>query len=138
MRLVRLSAQAAVASARKAAADLEIKAPLDATIGAVLIQAGEWAQAGQPLLVLIDLDHLTVETSDLSERDIPRVVLGQAVQVSVDALGEELTGKVVLISPLAETLGGDVIYKTTIELETVPAGLLPGMSVDVRFDPIEK
>ena len=37
------------------------------------------------------------------------------------------------ISALAETLGGDVVYKTTIDLEEIPVGMRAGMSVDVFF-----
>jgi hypothetical protein len=38
------------------------------------------------------------------------------------------------ISALADRLGGDVIYKTTIELDTRPDGLRAGMSVEVTFN----
>jgi hypothetical protein len=40
---------------------------------------------------------------------------------------------VIAISPLADTLGGDVVYQTTIDLDTIPEGLRPGMSVEVQF-----
>ena len=74
-----------------------------------------------------------VETTDLSERDIPNVKLGQAATVSVKALNQDVAGKVTAISPLSDTLGGDVVYKVTILLDKFPANLLSGMSVDVRF-----
>jgi len=38
------------------------------------------------------------------------------------------------ISPLADTLGGDVVYQATIDLDSIPEGLRSGMSVEVRFD----
>jgi len=38
---------------------------------------------------------------------------------------------------MAEILGGDVVYRTTIELELPPADLRPGMSVEVHFAPSE-
>jgi multidrug efflux pump subunit AcrA (membrane-fusion protein) len=59
---------------------------------------------------------------------------GQPVRVFVEALGEEVTGRVSLISPLADTLGGDVVYKTTIDLDSRPEGLRAGMSVEVLFE----
>jgi hypothetical protein len=52
----------------------------------------------------------------------------------VKALNQDVTGHVSEISPLAETLGGDVVYKTTIKLDSQPAGLRAGMSVDVQFN----
>ncbi len=83
--------------------------------------------------MLADLDHLQVKTTDLSERDIPRVRIGQAVTVFIEALGETVTGKVVDIAPLADVLGGDVVYQTSIALDSIPEGLRAGMSVEVQF-----
>ena len=52
----------------------------------------------------------------------------------VEALNETINGKVKLIAPVSSTLGGDVIYKTTIELDTpFPDGLRTGMSVEVQL-----
>jgi len=42
-------------------------------------------------------------------------------------------GRVTRISPISNTVGGDVVYQTVIELDAPPAGLLAGMSVDVRY-----
>jgi multidrug efflux pump subunit AcrA (membrane-fusion protein) len=61
------------------------------------------------------------------------VKTGQAVDVLVKALGQNIGGKVSEISPLADTLGGDVVYETFIDLDSQPAELRPGMSVDVFF-----
>jgi multidrug efflux pump subunit AcrA (membrane-fusion protein) len=127
------AAQAQVEAAAAALDELEILAPIDATVAEVNVTAGEWAAPGQTLVVLVALSHLLVETSDLSERNVARVSNGQIVTVMVKALGEKVTGKVEHISPLADTLGGDVIYRTTIRLDANPPGALPGMSVDVIF-----
>jgi multidrug resistance efflux pump len=88
---------------------------------------------GQPIIFLVDVEHVRIETTDLSERDVPQVKVGQAVSVLVKALNATLKGHVSQISPTADTLGGDVVYKTTIELDTRPSELRAGMSVDVRF-----
>jgi len=39
-----------------------------------------------------------------------------------------------MISPLADTLGGDVVYKATIALDDPLPGLRAGMTADVRFN----
>ena len=49
------------------------------------------------------------------------------------ALNITLAGKVTNISPVSDTIGGDVVYKTRIELDTPPEGLKAGMSVDVQY-----
>ncbi len=94
---------------------------------------GETVSPGQILFTISNVTKLHVETSDLSERDVPKVLVGQAVTVSVKALNMDLPGRVVRISPVADILGGDVVYKTIIELDEVPEGLLAGMSVDVIY-----
>jgi multidrug resistance efflux pump len=102
-------------------------------IAALQIHAGEWVTPGQPVLLLSDLQHLLVETTDLSERDIPRIEIGQPVIVTIQALNEDVAGRVSAISPLADTLGGDVVYKTTVALDTRPSGVRAGMSAEVLF-----
>jgi hypothetical protein len=59
--------------------------------------------------------------------------VGQPVTVFVKALNQNLTGHVSLIAPLADKLGGDVVYKVTIDLDSIPPELRAGMSVEVQF-----
>lgn len=96
-------------------------------------QSGEWVLPGQVIVVLADLEHLRIETTDLSELDIMRVAVGQAAKVTVKALGQTVSGKVSAIAPLAEKLGDDVVYRTTVELDGKLAGLRAGMSVEVEI-----
>ena len=127
------NAQAQLVSNQSALANLELKAPFAGTVTEVITHSGEWILPGQPVLVIADLDHLRVETTDLSERDIPQVKEGQPVLVSIKALNQSVKGSVSSIASLANTLGGDVVYKTTIDLDAPPAGLRAGMSVEVEF-----
>ena len=127
------ASESALAAAQAALTDLELKAPFAGTVGVLSTHQGEWVVPGQPILRLADLDHLRVETSDLSERDVPQVTIGQKVTVLIKALNQEASGHVTQIAPLADTLGGDVVYRTTIDLDSLPEGLRPGMSVEVQF-----
>lgn len=127
------AARARLTTAQAQLTKMAIVAPFDGVIASLNIHAGEWAQISQPILVLVDLNHLRIETTDLSERDIPQVALGQPATVNFKALNEDVNGVVSAIAPLADTLGGDVVYKVTIELDTLPAGLRAGMSAEVQF-----
>ena len=127
------TAQANLAAAQSALDDLELRAPFDGTVTGLEVHESEWVTAGQEVLELSDLQNLRVETTDLSERDVPRIEIDQPVTVVIEALNQDVTGRVREISPLADTLGGDVVYKTTIELDSHPAGLRAGMSVVVQF-----
>ncbi len=108
-------------------------APFDAVVVDVQIQAGQFAQAGQVVITLADLAHMRIKTTDLSERDVPAVQIGQTANIYVESLDETITGKVVQISPVSETVGGDVVFPVTIELDDQPAGLLWGMSAEVEI-----
>src|SRR5215213_6177724 len=55
-------------------------------------------------------------------------------QVVIEALSDEFTGKVKDVDRVSSTLGGDVVYKVTIELDQQPQGLLWGMSADVQIE----
>jgi HlyD family secretion protein len=129
--------QAAEGELATAEARLEatrLVSPMAGTVVAIDILEGEYATPGVSLIVVHDISRYLVETTDLSERDVPRIALGQRAAVSVAALNESLMGNVTAISPLAETLGGDVVYKVTVELEQPPAELRAGMSVEVEFE----
>jgi len=127
------NANARLVASQAALADLEVKAPFAGTVVELMLHAGEWALPGSPVLRLADLDNLQVETTDLSERDLGAVAVGSAVRVYVKALSIEVPGVVSEIASLATTLGGDVVYGTTITLDEKPEGLRAGMSVEVTF-----
>ncbi len=109
-------------------------APFSGEVASVTASIGDYVSLGQVILVLSDVNYMHVETTDLSERDVPKVKLGQAATVSIKALNQDVAGKVSAISPLADTLGGDVVYKVTIVLDSLPSNLRAGMSVDVQFN----
>lgn len=107
--------------------------PIAGEVAAVEIFPGEYATPGQVVVIVSDVRHLRVETTDLSERDVVAVAIGQPATVFVEALGQEIPGTVLAVSPVADLLGGDVVYKTTVELQSAPDALRPGMSAEVRF-----
>jgi HlyD family secretion protein len=128
------NAKAQLAVAKSTLNDLQILAPFSGTVTKVNTHAGEWVTPGQPVVMVSDLQNARIETTDLSERDVPKVAVGQPVTVFIKALNQNVTGKVKEIAPLADTLGGDVVYQTIIELDKQPEGLRSGMSVDVQFE----
>lgn len=110
-----------------------LTAPFAGMVAQVNVVAGEYATPGRVLIVLSQVDKLQVKTTDLSERDIVNVRVGAPATIAVEALGQEFNGTVLLISPLANTLGGDVVYEVTIAFDEQPAGALAGMTADVTI-----
>jgi len=124
-------AQAVVDQLKAQLEQATLTTPVSGTVVKVNIAPGETASPGQTAILIANLDHMRIETTDLSERDIPAVQIGQTASVYIDALDETFEGKVVDIDRQSETVGGDVTYKVTIELASQPAGLRWGMSAEV-------
>jgi HlyD family secretion protein len=124
-------AQAALEAAQVALDQTTLRAPLAGTVAMLEASVGETVLPGQTVLTLADLSHLQVETTDLSERDVDNVAVGQQATVYVEALGLEIAGRVVRIANQASKIGGDVVYTVVVELDEQPPDLRWGMSVDV-------
>ena len=126
-------AEAALATAKAALEDTTLVAPFAGTVGGVNVEVGELASPQAPILTIGDLSRLRVETKDLSEVDVAQVKVGQAVEVSVDALPDKkFKGKVVQIAPQAVERRGDMVYIVKIDLDQgTEAGLKWGMTAFV-------
>jgi membrane fusion protein, multidrug efflux system len=127
-------AQAEVDIAKAQLTQATLTAPFEGTIASVEISPAEFANPGQIIIMMGDLSRFKIETTDLSEKDVPSVKIGQTANVFIDALGHEFSGKVVDIARISETVGGDVVFKVTIELDEQPEGLRWGMSTDVTIE----
>ena len=114
-------------------AETTLLSPIDATVVSVDVKPGESVDVAQVVVTIATLDKLQVETKDLSERNVTKVKIGQNATIRIEPLNQEVTGKVIAISPISNTIGGDVVYKVTIALDEQPEGLLWGMSAEVTI-----
>ena len=128
-----LFAQAALDEAKYTLAQGTLVAPFDGTIAQISVSAGEVTQPGKVVLVIGDTANMQIETTDLSERDVANVKIGQKANIYIEPLDKHITGKVTSISPISELVGGDVVYKVTISLDEQTDGLLWGMSAEVEI-----
>ncbi len=128
------NAQDDLAAAQAAYAASRLTAPFPGTVAALKATVGDFVAPGFIVAIVADLTRLRVETTDLSELDVTAVSVGQECSISIEALGEDAPGHVVSVSPLPTILGGDVVYAATVELDSIPAGLRPGMTAEVRFE----
>lgn len=138
------AAQAAVVMARQNLAYTSLDSPVSGIVASRLAEAGEVVAAAQPVFTIDDLSHPWVRAY-LPETDLPRVKLGEPVQVRVDGLpGKVFTGRLSYISPAAEftpktvqtqELRVDLVYRVKVDVDN-PAGLLKvGMPADVTVEP---
>jgi RND family efflux transporter MFP subunit len=126
-------AQVALELAQVNLTQATLTAPFDGTIASIDIIPGEFVPSDQAVVTLASLNAFQVETTDLSERDITKVRMGAPVRIFVEALAETFTGKVVSISPVAETVSGDVVFKVTIAFDEQSQDLLWGLSAEVTI-----
>lgn len=122
-----------VASLKSQIANNQIAAPFDGTVAKADAHIGEITNPGQTLFIVSNEEKLVVETTDLSEKDVSKVFEGQKVSIYIKALQSNVDGTVLSISPVADMLGGDVVYRTRIAFDALPEGVLSGMSVDVTY-----
>lgn len=136
-------AEAAVERARETLATAQalreqttLTAPFDGTVGLIHVREGEEVMPGQTILVLGDLATLQVETTDLDEVDVARIQPGQQVDLTFDALPEEvLSGRVVRVAPMSTPGQTATTYRVIIEFDEIDPALRWGMTafVDIRI-----
>jgi multidrug resistance efflux pump len=101
-----------------------------------------------PLAALVDLHHLWIQ-ANIPENRVGRVVPGQRVDVSLDAFpGRIFHGRVASIERTSQALDVTAVIPPTypitfqkevqripvrIDLRSIPQGLYPGMSAEVRI-----
>lgn len=106
-----------------------IVASMNGTIANVLIDEGEQTSPGAPAITLVNEGafHISVNVDEI---DIDRVAIGQAVDITLDALPDvPVTGSIADIAPTSTNAGGVVTYLVMINIEeTDEVELKPGMS----------
>jgi RND family efflux transporter MFP subunit len=111
-----------------------LTAPFDGTVASISVIPGEFVPSDQIIVTLATLNVFQVETTDLSERAITKVRIGAPVNIFIEAVNADFTGKVTDISPRADIVGGDVVFKVTIAFDKQPQNLLWGMTAEVTIE----
>jgi macrolide-specific efflux system membrane fusion protein len=125
-------AQAKVDDLKRQLAGATLTAPVAGIVTEVNVQPGFDAPNGAAFVI----DATTFEvTTDVVERDLISVELGQTADITIDAIDAKLTGTVTAISPVSGDSSGSgvVSYPVTVTLDDAPAELHSGMSADVTI-----
>jgi HlyD family secretion protein len=128
------SAGAALATARAQLAQTQVVASFAGQVGAVSARPGEMATPGQALLILGDTSQMRVETTDLRETDVGRLVVGMPVEVTFDALpGRTFQGAIRQIAPMSSTEKGSTNYTVIVDVPGLDPSLRWGMTAFVNI-----
>ncbi len=102
-----------------------IKAPFDGKLGIRQVNLGQYISPGTQVVTLQNLDEVFVDFS-LPESSIPKLYVGQPVQVKVDAYGAKLfDGKITAINSKVDSDTRNVLVRATFP--NPDHQLLPGM-----------
>ena len=129
------TADAALVEARTMLQYTEITAPFDGVVTRKIIEVGDLATPGKPLLEMENSSLLRFECQ-IPEALIDRVQMGADLPVAIDAAGVTLTGKVSEIAPSASAGSRTFLVKLDLPpAEKLRAGQFGRVSVPVRERP---
>jgi HlyD family secretion protein len=129
------SAQVAVDQANRNLQQAQIIAPFAGTVGAVNYVQGQLSPANTqtPVITLVNMDNLQTQIS-ISEVDITKVKVGQAVDLTFDAIsGRTFPGKIASIGPVGSVTSGVVNYLVTVALTKPDPAIMPGMTASASI-----
>ncbi len=110
----------------------QVTAPFDGIISEKLIEVGDLASPGVPLLSMYDPNHFRLEAK-VPESLTNRMRLGNSYPVRIETLGIVLDGEIVEISPLADPSSRTVLVKVSLPAQSgVQSGQFGRLRIPVR------
>lgn len=129
------TADAGLVEARTMLQYTEIMAPFDGVVTRKLVEVGDLATPGKPLLEMENSSLLRFEC-EVPEALVERVKMGEELPVHIDAAGAELPGKVSEIAPSASAGSRTFLVKLDLPAaEKLRAGQFGRVRVPVRERP---
>jgi HlyD family secretion protein len=123
-------------------ADASVKSPLSGLVTDKVAEAGEMVTAGAPLAVVTDLADAWLSVY-VAEPDVPRIRLGQEVEVVTDD-GQTRKGRVTYVASRAEFTPRNVqtkdervrlVFEVKVTVDNADGLFKPGMPATARMEP---
>jgi len=129
VRQAEISLQQAQSNLKKS----QLIAPFEGVVADLNIQVGQQAGSSTQAVILVDLSQLQAQVN-VSEADLPRIKLGQAAQITFDALPDQtFSGRVTKAALVGVTTQGVVNFPVTVALDQPDAAIRPGMTANVAI-----
>ena len=124
-------AEAQVQLARAQLAKTKLLAPFSGEVGLRYVSPGDFISAGQELVELVDTHEMKLDFT-VPERNISHVHVGQAIEVTVDALpNQTFYGEIYAISPSSRSGSHNLSIRARIPNET--GKLRPGLFARIKI-----
>lgn len=123
------SARATLAASRVELTRTRIKAPFGGIAGDVMVELGDYVQAGDVIARIDDLDPLIVAV-EVTERDIADIESGQAAEIRLES-GETRTG---VVGYVASTGNAKTrTFRVEVEIDNTAFDIAAGMTAEVTL-----
>lgn len=126
-------AKAAVATVRVSRQDAAIRAPYDGYVTGKLIDEGDLAAPGKPLLDIEAMEGYRIDT-EIPEKYIHAIALDQKVRITLTALDSRfIEGTIAAISPAADRKSHSFLAKVSLpEHDGIKAGMFARVSIPIE------
>lgn len=116
----------------------EIIAPVEGVISEVLPDIGEQIVMNATAITLVGSNGFDIEAK-VPETDIPKVIVGQAAIITLDAYGDDVkfNGTVTAKDPAETKVQDAVYYKIRVQIDTAGKELKPSMTANVTVTTAE-
>ena len=94
----------------------QVKAKVAGVVSKIYIEADEQVMSGTLLCEIYDFDHLQV-TLRVDEFDLPSIKVGDAIDITINALEKEVVGKISDLSDIGVNQNGVAFFTATVDLD---------------------
>lgn len=125
----------ALTKAENALDKSQIVAPWNGTIQTISATPGGMVGAGSPIVTLIDVNGLEFVTTNLSERDLDQITIGQEAQITLKTYpNDPISGSVARIDLSASgTVGDAAVFPVVIQFSSDELTVRQGMTGRVEI-----
>jgi len=109
-----------------------VLSPIDGVVGKVNVEVGQTAAPGMPVATVASYASRIRVKAAVSDADLPYVKVGEAADVSVSAIPNQVfSGRVTQISPMVDAMSRSATVEITLPNDQ--HRLVPGMTASVRL-----